>query len=102
MALSESEHQPIGIWEQRHKRFLKENHKALYQGLLLSGKLNSYLAAKDEKAGSMLLNLMDEMAKAEGITEELKAADQWGWIAKMNSVKARAEEIVYRSIIYVI
>lgn len=100
--LEEGEQQPIGIWGQRHKRYLKENHKALYQGLLLSGNLNSHLVAKNENAETMLLNLMQVMADEEGITEVLKASAPWDWITKMNSVKARAEEIIYNEVIYCI
>ena len=66
----------IGIWGQRHRRYLKGHHKALYTSLLTSGKLNSYLADIDEQATEMMFRLVEQMADTEGVTEQLKADNQ--------------------------
>ena len=90
----------IGIWGQRHRRYLKGHHKALYTSLLTSGKLNSYLADIDRQADKMFYHLVRQLAKAEDVTEALKAADQMEWVRRMNSVRNRASEIVAREILF--
>ncbi len=95
----EEEQKPIGIWGQRHLRYLKNHRKVLYANLLTSGKLNSYLADIDKQAEEMSDRLVKQMAVAEGITEQLKAADQMAWVGKMNSIRNRATEIVNSEII---
>ena len=94
------EHKPIGIWGQRHLCYLKNHRKVLYANLLTSGKLNNCLANIDRQAEEMFERLVMQMAAAEGITEQLKAADQMVWISKMNNIRNRATEIVNTEIIY--
>lgn len=100
LTLSEEEH-PIGIWGQRHLRYLKQHRKVLYYNLLTSGRLNSYLADVDVQAEEMFSQLVRLMAEREGINEQLKADDVMEWIAKMNSICNSAEEIVNKEFIYV-
>ena len=97
----EEEQKPIGIWGQRHLRYLKNHRKVLYINLLTSGKLNTYLANIDKQAEEMLERLVKQMAAAEGITEQLKAADQMAWVGKMNNIQNRATEIVNSEIIFI-
>ena len=94
------EDQPIGIWGQRHLRYLKEHHRVRYANLLTSGELNAYLADIDRQAEELFLRLVKQMADAEGITETLKANDQMEWVRRMNNVRSRAFEIVEADIIY--
>ena len=89
----------IGIWGIRRLNFLKQHHNGIYTGLLLSGKLNAHLEEVDRQAEEMLFHLVDQMARAEGITEHLKANDQMAWIGAMNNIKARAEEVVIETLI---
>lgn len=96
----EEEQKPIGIWGQRHLRYLKNHRKVLYANLLTSGKLNNCLANIDRQAEEMFERLVMQMAAAEGITEQLKAADQMVWISKINNIRNRATEIVNTEIIY--
>lgn len=100
LELSEEEAQPIGVWGQRHKRYLKQNHRVLYMNLLTSGKLNSYLADIDEQAEEMFSRLVKQMAEKEHITEQLKAENQRLWIQMMNNIRNCAAEIVNSEIIY--
>ena len=100
LKLPEEEQQPIGVWGQRHLNYLRENKRVLLSGLQLSGKLNVYLADIDEKANEMFEQLVKQMAKAEGITEQLKSDNQMEWVARMNNIRCRATEIVNRDIIY--
>ena len=78
---------PIGIWGQRHLRYLKEHHRVHYANLLTSGELNAYLADIDRQAEELFLRLVKQMADAEGITETLKASDQMEWVRQMNSIR---------------
>ena len=94
------EDQPIGIWGQRHLRYLREHHRVRYANLLTSGELNAYLADIDRQAEELFLRLVKQMADAEGITETLKASDQMEWVRRMNNVRSRAFEIVEADIIY--
>ena len=91
---------PIGIWGQRHKEYLKENHKLRYYNLLTSGKLNSYLHDVDVRAKNMYENLVNQLAEQEGITEQLKAEDQMLWVQRMNNIANRAREIIYKETLY--
>ncbi len=90
----------IGIWGQRHRRYLKSHRRALYTSLLASGKLNGYLADIDRQAEEMFPRLVKQMAESENINEELKATDTTAWIGKMNNVRNRAAEVVSEEIIY--
>jgi hypothetical protein len=94
------EYQPIGIWGQRHLRYLKEHRRVRYANLLTSGELNAYLADIDRQAEELFLRLVKQMADVEGITEALKANDQMEWVGRMNSCRDRATEIVYHQVIY--
>ena len=100
LELPEKETQPIGIWGQRHMRYLKECRRVVNFNLLTSGKLNSYLADIDEQAENMFLRLVKQMADREGVTEELKANNQLEWVQKMNSIQNRITEIVNAEVIY--
>ncbi len=100
LTLPAEEEQPIGLWGQRHLRYIKEHRKARYTNLLLSGKLNSYLADIDEQAEVMLSRLVDQMTQRQGVTEELKASDQMAWVGRMNNIRISAMEIVDKEIIY--
>ena len=100
LKLSEVEQQPIGVWGQRHRRYLKEHHRATYATLLTSGKLNGYLADIDRQAEELFSRLVKQMAEAEGITETLKATDPMEWVGRMNSIRGRAMEIVNSELIY--
>ena len=91
---------PIGIWGQRHRRYLKAHHRVLYSNLLTSGKLNGYLADIDGRATEMFSRLVKELAEKEGITETLKAKDQLLWVQRMNAVREIATEIVNNDLIY--
>lgn len=99
--LPEKEQQPIGIWGQRHLRYIKQNRKVLYLNLLTSGKLNSYLAEIDQQAEDMFFRLVKQMAEREGVSETLKAENQMEWVQRINSIRNRAIEIVNTGIIYV-
>lgn len=101
LKLPEEETQPIGIWGQRHKRYLKEHKRAAYATLLTSGKLNSYLADIDRQAEEMFSRLVKQMADSEGVTEQLKADNQFEWVQKMNNIRVRATEIVNTDFLYV-
>ena len=94
------EYQPIGIWGQRHKRYLKEHRKATYTTLLTSGKLNTYLSGINEQAQERFERLIDGMKQAQGITEQLKAENALEWVRRMNNIRACAMEIVNKEIIF--
>ena len=96
----EEEQQPIGVWGQRHLRYIKQNRKVLYLNLLTSGRLNGYLAELDKQAEAMFSRLVKQMAKREGVTETLKAKNPMTWVEQMNSIRIRASEIVYADLIY--
>lgn len=96
----EEEQKPIGIWGQRHLRYLKKHHRVLYSNLLTSGKLNGYLVDIDRQAEEMFFRLVNQMAEAEGITEKLKAANSMEWVRKLNSIRYRAVEITNSELIY--
>ena len=100
LKLPEEEQQPIGVWGQRHLRYIKQNRKALYLNLLTRGKLNGYLADLDKQAEEMFSQLVKQMAEREGVTEQLKADNQMEWVARMNNIRSRATEIVNHDIIY--
>lgn len=95
------EQQTIGVWGQRHRRYLKEHRRATYATLLTSGRLNGYLAGLDRQAEEMFLRLVKQMAEMEGVTEELKAADPMEWVGRMNNIRNRAMEIVNGELIYI-
>ena len=90
----------IGVWGQRHRRYLKEHRKIAYTRLLTSGKLNRYLADIDHQAEELFSQLVSQMVAAEGVTETLKASDQMEWVRRTNSIRNRAGEIVESELIY--
>lgn len=100
LKLPEEEQQPIGIWEQRYLRYIKQHRKVLYANLLTSGKLNRHLADIDKQAEDMFSQLVKQMAEREGITEILKAENQLEWVGRMNNIRSRATEIVNNDLIY--
>ena len=97
----EPEQEPIGIWGQRHLRYLKKCHRVRYANLLTRGDLNAYLADIDLQAEKLFLRLVKQMADAEGITETLKASDQMEWVGRMNNVRNTAMELVNAEMIFV-
>lgn len=101
LKLPEEEQQPIGVWGQRHLRYLKENRRVLLSNLQLSGMLNSYLADIDQQAQEMFERLVKQMAERDGVTEQLKAADPMKWARMMNSVRSAATEITNAELIFV-
>lgn len=94
------EEKPIGVWGQRHLRYLRQYKKSLYLDLFMSGKLNDYLADLDGQTEELFLRLVKEMAAREGVTEALKTEDQMAWVQWMNNIRQRATEIVNRDLIY--
>ena len=100
LILSEEETQPIGLWGQRHKQYLKEHRHIVYTTMLIDGTLNRYLADINQQAEQMFHRLIDEMAQKQGVTEQLKAENQMEWVQQMNACKAPAEEIVKFELIY--
>lgn len=97
---AEKDDRPIGIWGQRRLRYLKQYHKVIYYNLLTSGKLHSHLADTEEQAQQLFSRLVRGLAEKEGVTEQLKAADQMTWVQKMNNVRNIAAEMVNNEVIY--
>ena len=100
LVLEDTEVQSIGKYGRMRKRYLKEHRPALYSSLLLTGKLDQHLAEIDETCEERMELLSGQMAKQEGVTETLKAADQMEWVRRMNNIRNRAEEIVLHELIY--
>ena len=101
LTLPEEEKQRfIGVWGQRHKRYLKEHKRAAYITLLTSGRLNSYLADIEEQAQERFERIVEQMKQAHGITEQLKAENQMKWVGRMNNIQSCAREIVENEILY--
>ena len=98
--LPEEEQHPIGVWGQRHLRYIRQHRKVLYINLLTSGKLNGYLVDIDKQAEEMFSRLIKQMAEHEGVTEKLKADNQMKWVVQMNNIRSRAAEIVNNDLIY--
>ena len=98
---AEKEPGNIGVWALRHKRYLKQHHKVLYYSLLTSGKLHSHLADIEEQAQQLFLRLVKELAEKEGVTEQLKSADQMAWVRQMNNIRERATEVVNSEVVFV-
>ena len=101
LTLPAEEERPIGVWGQRRLRYLKQHHKVLYYNLLTSGKLNSHLADIEEEAQSIFSRLVKEYAEKEGISEQLKTADQMAWVRQMNNIRSRATEIVNADVVLI-
>ena len=92
----------IGFWGQRHKEYLKENHRVIYYNLLTQGKLNSYLHKIDVRAKEQYDLLVKQFAESHGVNEQLKAENQMLWVQQMNNIANQAREIVYNEMIYTI
>ena len=101
VCLPPEEEHPIGIYGQRRRAYLKENHRVLYYNLLTAGTLGGHLADLNEQAQESFLRLVEQYADAEGVTEALKADDSMAWVRKMNGIRHRANEVVMREIVYV-
>ena len=94
------EPRPMGKWGRMHREYLKECKPIQYNCLLLSGKLWTYLADQNQQAQNRLERMIEQMKMAEGVTEELKAADPMAWVGAMNNIRNRAEEIILQELIY--
>ena len=101
LTLPAEDERPIGVWGQRRLRYLKQHHKVLYYNLLTSGKLHSHLADIEEQAQQLFLRLVKELAEKEGVTEQLKSADQMAWVRQMNNIRERATEVVNSEVVFV-
>ena len=91
---------PIGKYGLLRKRYLKEHKRGWYSSLLLTGKLDEHLAKIDHSCNERIELIMNQLARREGVTEALKAADQMEWVRRMNNIRARAEEIVLSELVY--
>ena len=100
LTISEEEQRPIGVWGRRHLRYIREYRKGLYNSLLLSRKLNSYLVNLNEQAEDMFFRLIKKLVEKEGIAETLKAENQMLWVQRMNAALKTATEIVNHDLIY--
>lgn len=100
LSLPEKEQKPVGIWGQRHLRYIKEYKRTFYANLLTCCKLNSYLADIDKQAEEVFYRLVKQLAEKENVTENLKAENQMLWVQKMNNIRSRATEIVNADLIY--
>ncbi len=100
LTLRAEENKPIGIWGQRHLRYLKQHRKVFYTNLLTSGWLNGYLADIDRQAAELFFRLVEQMAEREGVTEKLKAEQPMEWVGKMNALREAAAEIVNAEVIF--
>lgn len=100
LALPVEKGQPIGIWGQRHLRYLKEYRRITYLNLLTSGRLNTYLSDIDKQAKEMFSRLIEQMAEREGVTEQIKSTDQIAWVGAMSNIWNRAAEMVNAELIY--
>ena len=94
------ENRPIGRWGRLHRNYLEKHRPILFNDLVLSGQLWTYLADLNEQAQERLSLIVEQMKASEGVTEELKAADQMVWVGAMNSIRNRAEEIILQGLIY--
>lgn len=100
LSLPEEEQRTVGIWGQRHLRYIKEYKRAFYTKLLTSCKLNSYLADINEQAEEMFSRLVKQLAEKENVTGKFKAENQMEWVGRMNNIRNRATEIVNADLIY--
>ena len=100
LTLTEEEQRFIGVWGQRHLRYLKEYRRGVYLNLLTSGRLNDYLADIEEQAQKRFERIVEQMKQAQGITEQLKAENQMEWVRRMNNIQTCAREIVEKEIAY--
>lgn len=102
LRLPPEETKPIGIWGQRHLRYIKQHKRVFYTNLLTSCKLNSYLADVDEQAEYMFLRLVKDLAEKENITEKYKDENQMLWVKRMNNIRNRITEVVNSELIFTV
>ena len=102
LSLPEEKQKPVGVWGQRHLRYIKEHKRAFYANLMTSCQLNSYLADVDEQAEETFSRLVKQLAEKENVTENLKAENQMLWVRKMNSICNRVLEIVNSELIFTV
>ena len=102
LTLEPKELRSIGEWGRMHRAYLEAEHPGLYERLILNGTLDKHLADAEERARKMLDRLIRQMAQQEGVTENLKAAEQMEWVRRMNSIRSRAEEIVREEVINIL
>ena len=100
LTLPAEENKIIGIWGQRHLRYIRQHRKVFYTNLLTSGRLNGYLADIDRQATELFFRLIEQMTEREGVTEQLKAENQMEWVCRMNNIRSRAMEIVNADLIF--
>ena len=100
LTLSSEEQRPIGKWGRMHRDYLKEHRPILYNDLILSGQLWTYLADLNEQAQERLSLIIEQMKETEGVTEDMKQHNQMAWVGAMNNIRNRAEEIILRELIY--
>lgn len=100
LTLPPEEKRHIGVWEQRHRQYLKQHHKILYCNLLTSGKLHSHIADVEEKAQTLFLRLVKQYAEREGVTEQLKAENPMEWVRRTNNIRERVTEVVTAEVLF--
>ena len=101
LTLPADDERPTGVWGQRRLNYLKHHRKVFYYNLLTSGKLHSHLADIEEQAQQLFLRLVKELAEKEGVTEQLKSADQMAWVRQMNNIRERSTEVVNSEVVFV-
>ena len=100
ITLPAEDERPVGVWGQRRLNYLKHHRKVLYYNLLTSGKLHSQLADTEEQAQALFSRLVKEYSEKEGVTEQLKSADQMAWVRRMNNISRRATEVVNSEVVF--
>ena len=100
ITLPAEDERPVGVWGQRRLNYLKHHRKVLYYNLLTSGKLHSHLADTEEQAQTLFSRLVKEYSEKEGVTEQLKSADQMAWVRRMNNISRRATEVVNSEVVF--
>lgn len=101
LTLIQEKNEYIGVWGQRHLRYLKKHRKVMYYNLLTSGKLNSYLADVDKQAEERYELIVEQMKQAQEVNEQLKVNDAQAWIRRINNIRSYATEIVNKESIYI-
>ena len=101
LILPDEEQVEVGIWGQRHLEYIKRHRKGFYTALVLDCKLNRYLADINKQAEEMFDTLISQYKSVEGITEQFKAENQMEWVCKMNNIRDRINEIIYKELIYI-
>lgn len=101
LELPKDENEHIGIWGQRHLRYLKQYRKVLYTNLLTSGKLNSHLVEINKQAEKLYFRLVKQFAESEGVTEQLKADNPMEWVGRMGNIESRCREIVNSEVLFI-